>query len=245
VSVLAVLLTLGFGAITGASAQQGGNPPCDPNKPGNGPPCDPGPPCTPPGQGKNEPYSSSTTEPPCGRRKAKIKLSVSSGSVGDRVEVHASGLDAGDRVDVTFGGQPVGSGTARPDQGQQALGRVFAAIAPVRMLTSSRSVHVAQAAGAGNSSVDLVFSVPDVDAGTYDVCASSPNVDTACAPFDVVEVLGARFSRGEGGNGVRVLGRTFARTGIDVAILAILGVSLIVAGRSLRAGSKRRRRVRA
>jgi hypothetical protein len=177
-----------------------------------------------------------------------MSMSLTFGPPGSDLRIKASGFDVGQAVDIYFGALLMRTAHATPDTGT-ALGipSGLAALRPDVLLGRVFGGARPQAATVG--AIDETLAVPDVSPGLYDVCVASDGNETACGTFRVTakpSVLGVQFSRGTSGGsgGVQVLGRTFARTGINVAILAFAGVSLILLGRSLRAGS-RRRRVRA
>lgn len=163
--------------------------------------------------GPSEPYSGG--QPPCTEQnRITIDLSVDEGGVGASVEVLAQGFSVGDPVNVTFGGQPAATATATPSS---------------------------DPAFSGKGAIREPITVPSVAAGTYDVCASAPNAETACAPFRVIEsarVLGVRFSRDDtGGIGG---GRGLANTGITLLAYLIAAVILILIGRFLVAKTRSR-----
>jgi hypothetical protein len=102
-----------------------------------------------------------------------------------------------------------------------------------------------------DGTLDITFDIPERPPGEYALIVSgSPSGQECDPPFRVAaktEVQGVTFTRtggGEGttassgsssssgtsGGGVRVLGRTFARTGADVALLALAGLALVMAG---------------
>ena len=224
-----------------ASAQQDRRPPnCNPNPP-------PGPPCDPPGcdQGPPDPYTGGN--PNCSnRQRPDLNLSLDFGPPGSDLRVQASGFEPLSTVAITFGGQVVRTATAQPQGGATAAGTSrLAVLRPDRLLAA---VGLIRAQSASNGAIDETIQVPDVRPGLYDVCVSSEETETACGTFRVTaktSVAGVTFSRGgDGDDGVRVLGRTFARTGFGITLLLILGVGFLLVGRSLRAAS-RRRRVRA
>lgn len=163
--------------------------------------------------GPSEPYSGG--QPPCTEQnKITIDLSVDEGGVGAGVEVLAQGFSVGDSVSVTFGGQPAATATATPSS---------------------------DPAFSGKGAIRAPITVPSVAAGTYDVCVSAPNAETACAPFRVTEavrVLGVNFSRDTAGGAGGAGG--FARTGITLLAYLIAAVILILIGRFLVAKTRSR-----
>jgi hypothetical protein len=166
-----------------------------------------------------------------------MSLSLTFGPPGSDVEVVASGFTPGTPVGILFGGQEVRTATAKPGTGTALGASGLAVLRPERLLAA---VGLAQADAVGG--IEETIKVPDVSPGMYDVCVSSRETETVCAAFRVTErasVAGVSFSRGD--DGVRVLGRTFARTGASIALLVALAVGFLLLGRSLRAAGRRRR----
>ena len=123
----------------------------------------------------------------------------------------------------------------------------LAALQPTRLLAALRGSTVrAQADDATTGGINETITVPDVRPGLYDVCVQSSGNETACGTFRVTAktvVGGVSFSRGgDEGIGTRVLGRVFARTGVGIVTLLLLGVSLVLLGRYI-LGKTRPRRV--
>ena len=262
-----LVLVLVLGGLSPVSAQQG-PPDCNPDAP-PGRPCDPGPPDDPgrpddPGPpggcGPPDPYTGQRPDCP---RNINVVLSIQAGPVGVTVRVRASGFNIGDIVEGTFDGEQVFQTIAEPssETAQGVLARSpLAALRPGALLGAldavlpGRGLFGAQATQSG--AIDETFTVPNRAPGIYQVCVSGSGAQ-GCADFEVVArtaVAGTQFSRGEGSpvsnddgasNGARVLGRTYARTGAALGLLAVIGASLVVFGRSLGVASKWRRRARA
>jgi hypothetical protein len=191
--------------------------------------------CPPP-----DPYSGSQQCP----NEISLSLSLQFGPAGVSLRIRAFGFNAGDPVTGTFDGVVMFTATARAGVGQTAMARPTFAAAGLGAL---RSVF-----GQSNErgGIDETIIVPDKPVGTYPVCVSGSGAQ-GCGDFRITptEVQGVNFTRNGGGtggqvathSGTRVLGRTFARTGIAVMALVLLGVSFILVGRFLRVASKRRR----
>ena len=97
--------------------------------------------------------------------------------------------------------------------------------------------------GAGLAGTDgcvtITFTVPEVSPGPYDVCATSPGRPAACAEFTVTGVLGAgQEAGGEDGRGSGA--GALARTGAAIGVLALLGLLLVLGGRTLRQAGRDR-----
>ena len=199
--------------------------------------------CPPP-----DPYSGEQQCP----RKITLVLDLQFGPAGTRLRIRAHGFNAGDPVSGTFNGTVVFQTNATPGTGQVALGGQpsFAAAG----LGAIRSLFAQADDGLGG--VDQTITVPNLPPATYPVCVSGSGAQ-ACGEFRITPgtaVLGSSTSRDSDGStingtasggttssGTKVLGQSFARTGIAVATLLLLAVSLIVAGRYLRVASRRRR----
>jgi hypothetical protein len=85
------------------------------------------------------------------------------------------------------------------------------------------------------ASIHQPITVPNVAAGTYDVCVSAPNAQSACAPFRVTPgtvVAGVSFTRGGGDS--------LAQTGFKLLPFLLLAVILILGGRYLVAKGRAR-----
>ena len=183
-------------------------------------------------------------------RQITLVIDLEFGPAGTRLRIRAYGFNPGDAVTLTFDGVIVYQGTAQPGTGQTALGQQPLATAGLNMLRSL----LGQADEAGG--IDQTITVPDKPPATYPVCVSGSGAQ-ACGSFRITaatEVLGNQFERGGttasggstasgGTSGTRVLGRTFARTGVAIATLVLLAVILILVGRYLLVASRRRRRV--
>jgi hypothetical protein len=200
--------------------------------------------CPPP-----DPYTGAQQCP----RAITLSLSLQFGPAGVRVRIRAFGFNVGDPVTGTFDGVVVFTATARAGVGETAMpaqsGFAAAGLGALRSLFGQSS----EAGG-----IDETITVPDKPVGTYPVCVSGSG-GQACGEFRITatEVQGVNFTRsgGSGGGtnggtasgvgtdngGTKVLGRTFARTGIAVTALVLLGVSFILVGRFLRVASKRRK----
>ena len=182
-------------------------------------------------------------------REITIDIDLDFGPPGTRIRVRAYGFNAGDTVTLTFDGVIMYQGPAQPGTGQTALGQAPLATAGLNLL---RGIF-GQADEAGG--IDQTITVPNKPPATYPVCVSGSGAQ-ACAGFritPVTDVQGRQFERGDtasggstasgGTSGTRVLGRTFARTGVAIATLVLLAVILILVGRYLRVASRRHRRV--
>lgn len=105
-----------------------------------------------------------------------------------------------------------------------------------------------------DGSLDVTFTIPERPPGEYALIVSgSPSGQECDPPLRIrpeTEVLGTQFTRGNpasgtavgGGStgGTRVLGRTFARTGVQIALLVLVGVLLVLAGRTVRRAARAR-----
>ena len=114
----------------------------------------------------------------------------------------------------------------------------------VRLLFDGRQVASAEATGPGNSArtnVDIDFTVPEAQPGMHEVTAVGADFTASCRTshgdgFEVVadgEVLGATVTRDQGGS-------SLPKTGVYLGILLATAVGLLLLGRALLAGSKRR-----
>ena len=163
--------------------------------------------------GPSEPYSGG--QPPCVlANQITLDVSPDEGNCSSLAEVSAKGFTVGDPVSIGFGGQQVATATATPSD---------------------------DPAFSGKGAIREDISVPCVEAGTYDVCVSAPNAQTACSAFRVNEtarVLGVRFSN-DGAGGAGGAGG-FARTGITLLAYLIAAVILILIGRFLVAKTRSR-----
>jgi hypothetical protein len=184
--------------------------------------CEPGPP---------DPYTGEQT--PCEElRIIRLTLSITSGPPGTRVRLVAEGFLFDARVDITFGGLLLRTVTA--SQPGQAMGSAPVAVArPARALLSLMPGHGQPRAQTVVGRIDEIITIPDVAPGRYDVCVISPGSATACAPFQVTAPGAAPGAGGGGG---------FARTGLYLVPLVLIGVAVLVTGRVLRSSGRRRRK---
>jgi hypothetical protein len=193
-----------------------------------------------PARAQQEPYSGGT---PGGESEAQLvmALSVGSGPPGSNVVVEATGFkNNGDTATITFGGTVVKTSTA-----STSTSTGLAVVRPAALLALADAVlpgrlTALRGQASTKPSIRETIQVPNVGAGTYDVCVSAANAQTACAPFRVTSetrVLGVQFSRGDSGGGVRGL----ARTGFMLLPFLLLAVILILVGRYLVAKSRARR----
>ena len=197
---------------------------------------------------QEDPYGGGEQCPP---PQITIVLDLEFGPAGTRLRVRAYGFNAGDEVILSFDGVIMYTGPAVPGTGQTALGEQPLAAAGLNML---RSVF-GQADQAGG--IDQTITIPNKPPAVYPVCVEGSGAQ-ACGSFRITPgtaVLGEQFERDStttggstasgGSTGTRVLGRTFARTGVAIATLVLLAVILILVGRYLRVAGRRRRRVSA
>jgi hypothetical protein len=82
--------------------------------------------------------------------------------------------------------------------------------------------------------VNVTFTVPDVEPGIRQVCASSAGRPTPCAEFTVTGVLAGGATAGESGRGGGAGAGALARTGMAIGLLAVLGLLLVAGGKALR-----------
>ncbi len=76
------------------------------------------------------------------------------------------------------------------------------------------------------------FSIPDLAAGRYSVTAVGADFTVTCAPVSTVQVAGVTEERSGG---------ILPRTGVYVALLAVLAIVLLIVGQRLVAAARRRR----
>lgn len=76
------------------------------------------------------------------------------------------------------------------------------------------------------------FSIPDLAAGRYSVTAVGADFTVTCAPVSTVEVAGVTEERAGG---------LLPRTGVYLALLAVLAIVLLIVGQRLVSTSRRRR----
>ena len=106
-----------------------------------------------------------------------------------------------------------------------------------------------------DGSLDITFVIPARPPGEYALIVNGDPSGQSCDPplriQAETDVLGTQFNRGNpasgtavgGGSttgGTSVLGRTFARTGVQIALLVLLGVLLVLAGRTVRRAARDR-----
>jgi hypothetical protein len=111
----------------------------------------------------------------------------------------------------------------------------------VRIFFAGEQVAEAEASGPGSSArvnVNVPYTVPEVDPGSYPVTAVGETFTAPCGEQRVEgesEVRGAQVPRGGGGSG------SLPRTGLTVGLLLAVALALIVGGRALLEGARRRR----
>jgi hypothetical protein len=171
----------------------------------------------PAGAQEEDPYGSTTTTSTPPGQTPSCRLRTASGEVGSRASVTVKAVARGTTVRLLFDGRPVAE---------------------------------AEATGPGNSpriNVDIDFTVPEAEPGMHEVTAVGADFSVSCRTsrgngFEVVgdaQVLSAQVGRGDGGNDG---GSSLPRTGIYLGLLVAVALGLVVAGRALLAGSKRRGR---
>jgi hypothetical protein len=162
-----------------------------------------------------DPYGSTTTEAPSSSVIATCALSAEAGQPGDSVSATVSGVPAGELVRILFGGIEVGRAEAAPGP------ELF-------------------------TTVTIGFTVPDVRADTYLVVAVGDTFTAECeAAFlivagEAIQRPGSVDADGNGNSGGG--GGSLPRTGIYVGLLLAVAVALLLMGRALLEGSRRRRR---
>jgi hypothetical protein len=130
------------------------------------------------------------------------------------VTATVSGVPAGELVRILFGGIEVGRAEAAPGP------ELFATLT-------------------------IVFTVPDVRADSYLVVAVGDTFTAECeAAFLIVagETIERPGTVGGNGNGSGGGGGSLPRTGVYVGLLLAVAVALLLMGRALLEGSRRRRR---
>lgn len=174
--------------------------------------------------GAQDPYGGTTTTTTTADPElvAACALGLTAGAPGATASVRVTNVPFGATVRVLLDGSEVGRGTA-PVQGQ-SVG------APVAF---GGQALVAQAT---TTTLDISFTVPDLAPGRYLVSAVGADFTLRCTSDtdDLFEVLGS--SRGREG----VASGSLPRTGVYVALLLVIAVVLIVAGRTLLHRSRRR-----
>jgi hypothetical protein len=134
--------------------------------------------------------------------------------------------------------------------GSTTVARVHAAPrgSTVRIFFNGEQVAEAQADGPGSSpqvNVDIPYTVPDVEPGSYPVTAVGATFTASCGNQRVegeTEVAGEQIVRDadDSGGGTGVLGGSLARTGLTVGLLVAVALALILGGRGLLDGSRKR-----
>lgn len=167
-----------------------------------------------PAAGAQEDPYGSTTTTAATQVSAACSLSSSAGSANAQVTATVSGVPVGEVVRILFDGDEVGRGTAEGD-GQSAT-----------------------------TTVQIGFTVPDVEQGAYSVVAVGASFSAECsAGFGTgASVLGFTVDRATTGSG-KVSGKSgagaLASTGLAVGLLVAVAIALLVVGRSLRDQSRR------
>jgi hypothetical protein len=139
-------------------------------------------------------------------------LSASSATPGSRVDVLVQSVPDGTSIDILFGGNVVAHGTA------------------------------GASSAATKGSIGLSFTVPSVPPGSYPVEAVGAGVNLECGAGDGADGFGVLGTGGEQGGDQGRGGGSLARTGIAVGVLVAVAIGLIVVGRVVLAGSRRRQR---
>jgi hypothetical protein len=164
----------------------------------------------PAGAQDDDPYGNTTTTAPPGQTPS-CQLRTDAGPVGSRASVTVKSVTRG---------------------------------ATVRLLFDGRQVATAEATGPGSSprtNVDIDFTVPESQPGMHEVTAVGADFTASCRTshgdgFEVVadgEVLGNQVTRDNGGG-------SLPKTGVYLGILLAIAVGLLLLGRALLTGSKRR-----
>lgn len=133
--------------------------------------------------------------------------------------------------------------------GSTTVARVNAAPrgSTVRIFFNGEQVAEAEAEGPGTSphvNVDIPYTVPDVEPGSYPVAAVGATFTASCGTQRVegeAEVGGEQVERGGSRSG-GVLSGSLPRTGLAIGLLLAVALALIVAGRALLESSRERGR---
>jgi hypothetical protein len=160
-----------------------------------------------PAGAQEDPYGSTTTTTtePSGVE-ASCELSTNVASAGAEVTATVAGVPVGETVRLLFGGAEVGRATANQSDGQSAV-----------------------------TTVQIRFTVPAVDDGSYLVAAVGATFTAECSggfAAGTAEVLGFTVERGAGAPGSSGRG-SLARTGVAIALLLAVALALLIVGRAL------------
>lgn len=168
-----------------------------------------------PAGAQDDPYGSTTTTTTEPTGvEATCDLSTDVASTGSQVTATVAGVPVGETVRLLFGGTEVARSTAQSD-GQSAV-----------------------------ATLQIRFTVPDVDDGSYLVAAVGATFTAECSvgfTAGGAQVLGFTVERGAGSGSS---GRgSLPRTGVAIALLLAVALALLIVGRSV-VDSARQRSVR-
>lgn len=168
-----------------------------------------------PAGAQDDPYggTSTTTTEPSGVE-ASCQLDTNVASAGGQVTATVAGVPVGETVRLLFGGAEVGRATASRSDGQSAV-----------------------------TTVQIRFTVPDVDDGQYLVAAVGATFTAECSvqfTTGSAEVLGFTVERGAGSTGSSGRG-SLARTGVAIALLLAVALALLIVGRAMLDSARQRR----
>jgi hypothetical protein len=172
--------------------------------------------------GAQDPYGSTTTTTSgVSEAEASCSLSLSQGKPGTEVTAKVAGVFFGEHVRILFDGVLVAEATApaAPVVAQSASGAVVfggQAIAGVDQ--------------PGTTTLTIKWTVPKAAAGTHIVTAVGDTFTCFCNPKGEFTALAASSG---GGN--------LARTGVEAALMLVLGMVLLLVGRAFVAEARRRR----
>jgi hypothetical protein len=165
-----------------------------------------------PASAQEDPYGNTTTTSAPPGHTPSCRLRTESGEVGSRASVTVQSVARGSTVRLLFDGLPVAE---------------------------------EEATGPGSSprtNVDIDFTVPPARPGMHEVTAVGADFSASCrtsqgSGFEVVgeaRVLSAHVTRGDSG------GSSLPRTGVYLGLLLAVAIGLLLLGRVLLAGSRRR-----
>jgi hypothetical protein len=158
-----------------------------------------------------DPYGPTTTEAPPQGATATCELSSGDGQPGESETATVANVPAGEVVRILFGGTEVGRSEAPP--GPDAF-----------------------------TTVSITFTIPDVSADTYVVTGVGDTFSAECsASFLIVAGEGLERPDSDGGGGGSTIGGgSLPRTGIYVGLLLVTAFVLLLIGRAMVEGSRRR-----
>jgi len=171
-----------------------------------------------------DPYGSTTTSTAAPGDTPDCGLSTASGVPGTRVTATVTNVPVGSVVRILFGGDEVSRATAD---------EVTASAVGPAVVLGGRTLPV----GVATTTVEIDFTVPTRPPGDYAVTAVGDTFSSPCGAGDGVgfEVLAAAAGNGGGGGNL-------PKTGIYAALLVAVALALLVGGRALLEGSRRRAR---